>query len=153
MKDFSGVKSLLFKYMLENLDAKADDAEHAIASAKESRNNDTKSSAGDKYETGRAMMQMEIDNNEMQLSKTRIQQEELFKIDLTRKYDQVSPGSLVITTNENYFISIAMGKISVSENNFYAISLASPIGMLLNHKKAGDKVSFQGKDIVILQIL
>ena len=131
------------------LASKIDDARQTIASAKESRNNDTKSSAGDKYETGRAMIQMEIDNNEIQLDKALQQQEELSKIDLKRLNEKVGPGSLVITNHETYFIAIAMGKIIVDGNPFYAISLASPIGMLLKNKAAGEHVEFMGRKLVI----
>ena len=40
----------------------------AISSIEESKLNETKSSAGDKFETGRAMMQMEQDKTESQLA-------------------------------------------------------------------------------------
>ncbi len=152
MKIHTGIKSIIIKQMQDMLDAKAQDALNAIASAKESRNNDTKSSAGDKYETGRAMMQMEIDNNEMQLSKTRIQQQELSKIDTSVKNELAVNGSLVKTNFENYFIAIAMGKITVGKEVVYAISPASPIGSFLKNKKKGDRGEFNGRHLIIENI-
>ncbi len=152
MKVFTGIKSLIIKQMHDVLAAKAQDAILAIASAKESRNNDTKSSAGDKYETGRAMMQMEIDNNEMQLSKTRLQQQELSKIDGSVKNEIAVIGSLVKTNFENYFIAIAMGKLTVGKEVIYAISPASPIGSFLKNKKTGDRGEFNGRHLIIENI-
>jgi hypothetical protein len=149
MKKNTDIKVQILKQMQHLLASKIDDARQTIASAKESRNNDTKSSAGDKFETGRAMIQMEIDNNEIQLDKALKQQEELSKIDIKRQNEKVAPGSLVITNHETYFISIAMGKIIVDGNPFYAISLVSPIGMLLKNKAAGENAEFQGRKLVI----
>ena len=58
------LKEQILNQLLTQLDQKTETAKTAIESAKESRDNDTKSSAGDKFETGREMMQMEIDKNE-----------------------------------------------------------------------------------------
>ena len=153
MKQATEIKSRIVSLMQQILASKIKDAELAIASAKESRNNDTKSSAGDKYETGRAMMQMEIDNNELQLSKALLQQSELSKIDLTINKNKVVPGSLVITNHENYFISIAMGKIEADNQIYYAISMASPIGTFLLNKTVGEQINFQGRTLVIQKIV
>lgn len=134
------------------LKVRIDDAMQTIASAMESRNNDTKSSAGDKFETGREMIQMEINNNEIQLNKAHILQQELSKIDLHKISEKIEPGSLVITNHENYFISVAMGKIMVDDQTYYAISLASPIGLLLSGKRKGDQVSFQNRTLEIQEL-
>ncbi len=64
------IKQLVYNKILKILDDKIEILKEEIESTKESRNNDTKSSAGDKYETGRAMMQIELDKNEAQLNKT-----------------------------------------------------------------------------------
>ncbi len=153
MKRNTEIKTRILQQKQELLSTKIKDAEQAIASAKESRNNDTKSSAGDKYETGRAMMQMEIDNNELQLDKALQQLSELSKIELNTGDKKVTPDSLVFTNYENYFISIAMGKIEIDGQIFYAISMVSPVGTLLRNKTIGDKVDFQGRTIIIQQIL
>ncbi|MDQ3050659.1 MAG: 3-oxoacyl-ACP synthase [Bacteroidota bacterium] len=152
MNNPATIKEQILKQISDSLSEKVSDAMHAIASAKESRNNDTKSSAGDKFETGRAMMQMEIDTNEIQLNKSLHQQQELSQIDIRRNYEKVEAGSLVMTNHENYFISIAMGKIIAGDKIFYAISLASPIGMILRNKVRGEKIEFHGRVLEILHI-
>ena len=134
------------------LSEKIESLQTIITSAKESRDSETKSSVGDKYETSRTMAQIEIQKNETQLQKTRMLQKELSKIEINKIFDVVEFGSLVLTNQEHYFISLGLGKIIVDEKEIFAISLASPIGKSLEGKKIGDTVQFQQKEIEILEI-
>ena len=147
------IKHLIYTNILHTLDSKIETIKREIESAKESRNNDTKSSAGDKYETGRAMMQIELEKNEVQLSKTVKLKSELSKINVEKEYNKVEFGSLVVTTQGTYFISIGIGKIEINKETYYSISLASPIGKIFFNKKIGDKVQFQQREFEILKII
>jgi transcription elongation GreA/GreB family factor len=146
------IKNSLINKLLQLLDQKIEVAVKAIESAKESRNNDTKSSAGDKYETGRAMMQLEIEKNEVQLNKALNLKKDIARIDCSKKYNKVEFGSLVSTNKENYFISIGVGKIEIDKQHYYAISLASPIGHVLQNKVIGDTFKFQNREFEIKTI-
>lgn len=143
------IKLQIYNSIIQLLDKKIDSAKTAIEMAKESRDSDTKSSAGDKYETGRAMMQMELEKNEAQRSKNFTLKNELSKIDIEKENTKVEFGSLVITDLGKYFISIGIGKIEIDNDSYYAISLASPVGKQLKDKKTGDSFHFQGKEMVI----
>jgi transcription elongation GreA/GreB family factor len=145
-------KSTIYDHILSLLHDNAAQTQRAIDATKESRNNDTKSSAGDKYETGREMMQIEIDKFEQQLGKLRLQQRELQRLQIHLTCDNVEFGALVATNHESYFISIGLGRVVMQELTCFAISLASPIGAALKDKKVGDKITFQGREIEILQI-
>lgn len=123
-----------------------------LASIEESRDNETKSSAGDKYETGRAMMQMEEEKSRMQLGKTNQLRLELTEIDPEERHEKISKGSLVITDGGKYFISIGLGKVKLAEDIFYCISTASPIGIQLRGKSIGDEVTYGGRSIKIIEI-
>lgn len=97
-----------YKYQLVNiiksaLQNRIAEANAAISSAKDSRDSDTKSSAGDKYETGREMMQMEMNKAELQMQAAKKLLHELDKIDLKSSGNNVKPGSLV-TTNREIFL-------------------------------------------------
>ncbi len=120
--------------------------------AKESRDNESKSSVGDKYETGREMINIEIEKLNMQLGKTLILKNELSKITLEKQFKVVEPGSLVFTNNINYFISFGLGKIEVGNRSFFCISLESPIGKTLKGKKAGDIIKYQNNEMIIKEI-
>lgn len=146
------IKEQIFNQIIELLNQRITEAKHAINSAKESRDNETKSSVGDKYETGRTLMQLEVEKNRAQLNKTEFLKTELSKIDLKKKFDKVEFGSLVKTSQNNYFIASALGKFTFEDEFYFCISLASPIGKLLHAKQVGQKFSFQGKDIEILEI-
>ena len=147
------IKQKLHKYLVDSLNNKAEILQKDIAETIEARNNDTKSSAGDKFETGREMMNVEIQKAENQLVITNKFIEELSQIDLLKNNDRVVYGSVVYTSNGNYFISIAFGKIEIEGDVFYSISFASPIGKELHNKRVGEKFSFQGKENLIKEIM
>ena len=149
----TNIKKQLLNEVIKLLDGKISVLQEAIKSAKESRDADSKSSVGDKYETSRAMMHIEIDKNETQLRNILKQRNEVQKIKTNHLSDNVEFGSAVYTSNGNYFISVALGKIEIDNYAFYSISLVSPIGMLLNTRRVGDDIMFQGKNITIKNII
>jgi transcription elongation GreA/GreB family factor len=146
------IKEQICKHLQELLDNKINVAQNAIESVRESRDSDTKSSVGDKYETGRAMMHIEVEKHEFQLIKTLKLKNDLSKIDIQKAYKKVEYGSLIKTNHGNYFISIGIGKLEIDNEVFYAISLNSPVGMQLKDKKAGDIVHFRENEISIIEI-
>ena len=146
-------KQLFYNSIIAKIEQKIQTAQTAIEIAKESRDNDTKSSAGDKFETGREMMQIEIENNKLLLNKALTQLNELKKIDLQKDYSKVEFGSLIITNNGNYFISIPEGRIEVEGDLFYAISMISPFGKLLNNKVVGNEITLNNKLFKIKEII
>jgi len=147
------LKEQIRSQLITDLDEKITLLHKEIASTQESRNADTKSSAGDKYETGRAMAQMELEKNQATLSRTVKLRKELLMMDLEKKFEKVEFGSLVFTKQGNYFISFGLGKITNSKQDYYAISLGSPIGKALYQKTSGDTVVFQGREILVLEVI
>lgn len=146
------LKAALVAQLLHRLEQNIAETEQAIASAKESRDNESKSSAGDKYETGRAMMQIELENNGIQLQKSRAAKQDLLQLNLQEVHNIAGQGSLIYTNQGTYFISIGFGKLALDGQEYYAISLASPIGQALKNAKVGENVSFQGKVVEVLRI-
>jgi transcription elongation GreA/GreB family factor len=147
------IKRNILKELDSILDKKIRLIKQAILSAKESRDDETKSSVGDKYETGRTLMQLEVEKNKGLLSKTEKLKSDLSRIDIQKQYKKVEFGSLVYTNSGNYFVSIGIGKIKFEGKNYFCISLASPIGKVLFNKKAGDHFSFNGTEISIKNIV
>ncbi len=121
--------------------------------AKESRDLDTKSSAGDKFETGREMMQREMDKISASIDQSKNQLNFLSKINLNRPYSTVDLGCLIITDQGIYYISIGLGKVEINAEIIYAISLDSPIGQIFKGKRVGDILEFRGKTLKINQLL
>ena len=145
-------KEIIVNHIQKILDTRIETAIRDIEMAIESRDNETKSTVGDKYETGRSMVQFELEKYNDQLNKAIQLKNELLQIDLHKNYTRVEFGSIVFTKNDCYFISIGLGKIEINNQTWYSISLASPIGQALFNKSAGDKIKFQGKEIVIIEI-
>jgi transcription elongation GreA/GreB family factor len=147
------LKALIVKRLIKVIDEKAAIVKNEIQLAIETRDNETKSNVGDKYETTREMMQLEIEKNALQLNKYELQKNELLKIDMYKAPEKVELGSLVFTEENTYFISIGLGKIEIEDEAIYCISLISPIGKALQNKKAGEKIDFQGKEILVTKII
>lgn len=126
--------------------------EGVIASIVESLEDETKSSAGDKHETGRAMLQIDREQAGVQLKEIGKIQEALSKVDITIKSDYVRLGSVVHTSTNRFFLAISAGEIKVGGKPFYAIALGSPMGQLLLSKKEGDVVRFRENNITITSV-
>lgn len=145
------IKAKLIDKILADLDEKILATKSAIDSTEESKLNETKSTAGDKYETGRAMMQLEQEKLEAQLSKLVESKKHIQLLPKTNS-DQAQVGSLVLTDQLNYFISRGLGKIVLSEGTYFAVSASSPIGIELIGKSVGQIFDFRGKRISITHI-
>jgi transcription elongation GreA/GreB family factor len=117
--------------------------------AKESRDSDTKSSAGDKFETGREMMQREMDKLSALVDNTLNSIAKLDRLADLPASLVISEGSLVETDQETYFISIGYGKL----DSIYAISIESPLGLELKGKRVGDRIEMRGRNITIKSIV
>ena len=62
------VKHKLYQACLEFTDTQISTLKSAIKATQQSANEETKSTAGDKYETGRAMAQLEVEKFQSQLA-------------------------------------------------------------------------------------
>ncbi len=130
-----------------------DAAEQGIKEAQQASKDDTKSSAGDKYETGRAMMQQETDRNMAQLNEANKLKVALNQISTSVTTKQVENGSVVLTNNGNFYMAISAGTLLVDSLSYFAISPASPIGLKLKGLKATDQFTLNGKDYKITSVL
>ncbi|TSD63754.1 3-oxoacyl-ACP synthase [Inquilinus sp. KBS0705] len=128
-------------------------AEQAIAGAQQSANDDTKSSAGDKYETGREMAQQETNRNLAQLNEANKLMVALNQISTKNNSKKADTGSVVITNNGNFYIAISAGSLVLNGQNYFAVSSASPIGIKLTGTLSGDEFVLNGKTYQILDIL
>jgi len=146
------MKIELFAICHQKLSEKLTILENRLESLKDARDNETKSSAGDKFETGRAMMQAEIDKCNGQLFQVRQDKAKLQVLAKTSVEDQVIPGALVETNSGEYLITIGMGKILLDNKEYYGISAQSPIGKALLGKRVGDTYTFRNKESEILSI-
>jgi len=124
----------------------------AMAAARETANNETKSSAGDKYETTREMMQAEMERLSHQLAEVAKLNEALFHAETAVPTTTVGIGSLIKTTTTTYFLAAGLGKVIVAGQPVFVLSAASPMGNLLLGKTVGDVVVFNGEVQTVLEV-
>lgn len=127
--------------------------QNTILEIQNSLTSETKSSAGDKHETGRAMLQLEREKAGNQLAEIEKTKQILSKITIETSPKSIGLGSVVFTTQSNYFISISAGELIVENQKFYAVSANTPIGQLLIGKKVGDEIEFRNIKFKIVEVL
>lgn len=119
----------------------------------ESAANETKSTAGDKYETALAMLQIEQAQTNKKLDELNFQLTEINQIDVSKVSNKVIIGSLVKTNQGYFYVSTALGKLLVDDVNVFALSIKSPLGIVLINKINGDNFTFKNTEYTILEIL
>jgi transcription elongation GreA/GreB family factor len=113
---------------------------------------ESKSSAGDKHETERAMLQIERENAGKQLIEVEKVQQILHRIDVNLSSEFAHLGSLVYTTHGNYLISVSIGALEIDSINYFAVAPDSPIGHLLIGKKEGERFSFNDREYELTKL-
>lgn len=127
-------------------------SETAIRLAQEGAESDTKSSAGDKYETGREMMQQEITRHQQQLLEAGKMRHSLSQIMAETASDVIVPGAVTETSQGNFYLSVSAGQAFFTGKNYQPVSIISPIGRMLSGRKAGEEFDFNGKTYRILRV-
>jgi len=148
----SSIKQQLHTLCLVYVEERIKGANEAIQFAQASANEETKSSAGDKYETGRAMAQLEIEKNSAQLAEARKLKQLLFQLDPTKTTETIQAGSLVITSQGRFYISIPAGQYTIEGEIYFAVSPSSPIAQKLLGLKADDQFMFNKKEFVVEEV-
>ncbi len=145
-------KETVYKRCQEIVSTQIAEIQQAIAELSADQQGETKSSAGDKYETSRAMIQLEKDRLGQQLVQSNAMLRALKSIGLTGTNREIDLGTLVATSSGLYYLLVSLGEIPVGELSCFLVSGASPIGKMLIGKKVGDKITLQGREINILEI-
>jgi transcription elongation GreA/GreB family factor len=98
------------------------------------------------------MLQLEREKAGQQLAEIENVKNALTQINNEKTSETVMLGSLVYTSQFNYFIAISAGLSTVDSETFYAISPQTPMGQLLLGKRVGDRIDFREQVIVVEEI-
>lgn len=140
-------KEAVFRAAMEHLHNRLQELTQEQKAVSESFQEEVKSSAGDKYETGREMLTQSLRQVEGQLELTRRNFAELLRIQqVDQSSSQVGVGSLVRIAGVYFLVSIPLGKIEVNGASVYLVSMESPLGQALSGKKQKEPVLFRGKE-------
>ena len=147
------IKEALFSQCQSFVNKRLQTVEAVLSSNQKALQSETKSSAGDKHETGRAMLQLEMEKAGQQLAGITQMKVVLSKIDILKTSKNACLGSVIITAKVSYFLSISAGQLIVADKSYFAISVSSPMGKLLLGKQEKEVISFNGKTIEIIGIV
>lgn len=146
------MKEDLYKFCQEYIDARISRIQGQITEVKSALTSESKSSAGDKHETGRAMLQLEREKLGQQLLEAEKLEQLLRKVPTNTPNNRVVLGSLVKTASATYYIAISAGKFQKDGAVIFCISANTPIAKLLLGKTTGDTIIFNGIEAKILTI-
>ena len=114
--------------------------------------NETKSSAGDKHDTGKAMMQMEQEKLGIQFKELVNSKKILGSINPSIKSEKIQFGSFVKTDTSWFYISISLGKILIDAKEIFILSSQTPLSKLMLNKSNGDSFSFNGNNYTVAEV-
>ena len=147
------IKKVLYNQCLNFIENRLQTVKNTIKEIQESLQAETKSSAGDKHETGRAMLQLEREKAGSQLAEIEKTRLILSKVNIEKTSNKIGLGSVIYTTKFNYFISISAGKLVIKNDVFYAISANTPIAKLLYGKEVESLITFRNTTFKIISII
>jgi transcription elongation GreA/GreB family factor len=134
------------------LETRMEEAKVAMLAAQESANSNEKSSMGDKYETGRAMGQLDRDMHAKQLALLQDEYAKLLKVNISVQHKIAETGALVQTETQQYWIAVSLGQVLVENNKIMVVSPQSPIAKSMLQKKKGDRFEVNGKKQKIIAV-
>ena len=148
-------RNIIISSCFDFIDKKINDIQIAINDADAGIKEETKSSAGDKYETSREMIQQDLNRYQQQMKLAVEDKNVLTKILDSKKDDfsKIGLGSIIETQSGIYFLSISIGVLKIGDKSIFVISPQSPIGKELIGKSVGDSFRFLQKDNSILKIM
>ncbi|WKN43508.1 GreA/GreB family elongation factor [Tunicatimonas pelagia] len=147
------MKRQIFENCKDRLEKQISGLQTELQQYKSAVSEETKSSVGDKYETGRAMLHLEQERLFKQLTEAERLYNLLASLEPTQKYTKVLPGSLVETNQGHFYFAVGLGQVKVDDLSVYCVSLKSPVGQALVNRKVGEEISFQQRMWKILNIV
>lgn len=145
-------KQKLIQACSDYLKEKINSLNSIINEVYESSNAESKSSAGDKHETAKAQMQLEIEKLGTQLKEAEGQLAEFKKINFNKTFQSIEQGSLVETNKGYFFIAGSVGKLTIDDKTVFVISNKSPLAIAFTTKQQGDSLNFNGVEYTIMSI-
>lgn len=146
------LKSRVHEACIKHVGDRIRTLEAALQDLKTQLESDSKSSAGDKHETSRAMVHLEQEQLGKQVYETTLQLSALNSIPQHLESGIIQIGNLIESNEGYYYLGVGLGKLKMDEMEVIAISPHSPLGRLFYGKKPTDELLFQGRTIRISSI-
>jgi len=143
----------VFVVIHKKLESDLSEIEQSLEALISDLSNETKSSAGDKYETAREMIQQERQQLEAAKQLKRQQLNQMKRLSENNTSKIAEAGSLIVTTNGIFLLGVPIGKIELTTKSFlFALGLQSPLSQQLLGKSIGNEVQMNGISYLILEL-
>ncbi|MFN4145247.1 MAG: transcription elongation factor [Runella sp.] len=146
------MKHHLLTYLKSHFDTRLQMINEALQAAQSAANEETKSSAGDKYETARAMAQIERDRHAQLYEQIAQERAILERINPSTGFQRVGLGALVRSTAGIFFVAVSAGAVPMGDIEVIVVSPQSPLGTSLMGKQVGERFMFRQNENIIKQI-
>lgn len=151
-KSIKELKSKLIQQISYNTNSQLSDLQKEADDLKKGIAEDSKSSAGDKFETSRERANQSLGQIEIQIQKKKELLNYLKSDDFLSSKDKVEAGCL-IHSNKGYLFALAnIPSMQIEEHKINIISPSSPLFSALRGKKNKEKINFRMQEIEILAI-
>ncbi len=146
-------KSDFLFFAQEVIDDKVSKAKEYMNSIEQSIQGESKSTAGDKHDTTRELMQQERNKAAQNLSNQILVQKTLIQLLNSSSSERVGFGSLIETDKGSIFIGLALGRILYNQVYVVCISPLSPLARAFQGSVEGDCVGFNSIQYEIQKVL
>jgi len=127
-------------------------AQTQMDEAQQAANGEEKSSAGDKYETARAMGHLQKDMHARQLAEQARERAALQTIPVDTVMSAAGPGAYVQCEKAAFFIAAGLGKQVIDGKTIFFLSPQAPLAALLQNKKPSDHFVFNQTRTIIVDV-
>ncbi|MEP6750154.1 MAG: hypothetical protein ABJB86_20615 [Bacteroidota bacterium] len=145
-------KNSLKQFCQHTIEQRIAAAKEMIHHAQEAANSEEKSSAGDKYETGRAMGHLQKDMHARQLTGYIKELADLQAVNCGIVCQHASAGAYIETGIASFFIAAGLGKQVVEGKTIFFLSPHAPLAGILQNKKIGESFNFNRNSLVITDV-
>ena len=136
-------KSRLHQLCIHQIQDKIKLIDELFNSNQKALDSSTKSSAGDKHETSRAMIHLDQEKLSSQLIELNKSLRILSQINIV-EHSSVKMGTLFKTDHSIFYISIGLGKVSLNGMDVFVMSPLSPLSQKLFGLNQHDIIEFNG---------
>lgn len=151
-RDKIAFKSKLKEFCRHTIEQRIAAASKMIQHAQEGANSEQKSSAGDKYETGRAMGHLQKDMHTRQLTGYIKELSDLHAVNTGMVYTVACAGAFVETDIALFFIAAGLGKQTAEGKSILFLSPHASLAGIMQNKTSGDSFHFNNSTAIITEI-
>ena len=147
------MRDIILKHLLDHVDKDLTEAKARMASLKESLGAESKSSAGDKHETGRAMIHLEQERVQDTVGRLEHMRGILIQRAAQDKdIQRVSPGAVVETTGPWVLVGVPLGKVQLPDALVLCVGAEAPLAQQWHGAQPGDQVALGPQKLTIQAI-